>query len=71
MTGQPNPAPRTRPVRADYTGHSQHHEVRTPEQIREVGRRRRDAEGKLQQHLLEARSKPAALVVPDSGDAEE
>ena len=42
---------------ADSTGHSHHHEVLTREQLRALGQRRKDAEQKLERHLLEARSK--------------
>ncbi|QYF90455.1 hypothetical protein [Arthrobacter sp. PAMC25284] len=53
------------PVPAGHAGHSLHHEILTTQQIREVGRRRTDAEEKLAQHLREARHKSR-----DSGNPE-
>jgi hypothetical protein len=52
--------------------HQHAHAAPTTEQIRTVGRRRRDAEQKLEHHLEEARHKiePHDETDPEAGDNE-
>jgi hypothetical protein len=47
----------TSSVRVDRQGHSRHREVLTPEQVRAVGRRRSEAEQKLEEHQRQAQQK--------------
>ncbi|WP_427131559.1 hypothetical protein [Pseudarthrobacter sp. S9] len=53
-----------RPATAGYVRRRLHPEVLTTQQIREVGRRRTEAEEKLSQHLRDARHKN-----PDTADS--
>jgi hypothetical protein len=54
MTDETSPGPRFTSARVDRQGHSQHRVVLTPQQARAVGRRRSDAEQKLEEHLRQA-----------------
>ncbi|MBT2550894.1 hypothetical protein [Arthrobacter sp. ISL-65] len=51
------PGPRFTSARVDRQGHSQHRVVLTPEQARAVGRRRSEAEQKLEEHRRQAQQK--------------
>jgi hypothetical protein len=69
-TGAPPPSP-SGAGNHDYAVHAGNHGILSPQQLRAVGQRRRDAEEKLEQHQQDARNKPEPENGPEAAPAQQ